>query len=511
LGGAAMGIIKRAAKDGSRVEFEDIIIGQGGMKDVYFALDKSYVVAFFRDKQDFNARDRLENIVGTYREKIFNQIGGEYWKDIYCWPEKIVDWNGKIGIVAPTYAKHFFFQFGSVDNGKYSIKGKEKEGKWFASPFMKYGVLSDQERGDWFSYLRICINIARGVRRMHAAGLAHSDLSYKNVLVDPVTGKASIIDIDGLVVPGKFAPDVLGTPDFIAPEVMRTLNLEIRDPNRKFPSRQTDQHALAVLIYMYLLNRHPLRGKKVHDCDDATRDEELCMGERALFVEHSANKDNRYNKSWVKDNEPKSRLPHLLPWMDLDALPYSVLGPYLAELVKQAFEAGLHDPSRRPTADDWETALVKTSDLVQRCANPACLQKWFPFDNSKRPTCPFCKTPFKGVLPILNLYYKHGATFKPDNHRVMVYNGVRLNSWHVNRKIFPNEKLTHEQKKPVAYFQFHNGDWYLVNQTLPTMVDVTDDKKLIAPKEMIKLTDGRQILLSEEEGGRLVQVQLVSC
>ena len=29
---------------------------QGGMKDVYFAPDKSYVVAFFRDNQDMNRR-----------------------------------------------------------------------------------------------------------------------------------------------------------------------------------------------------------------------------------------------------------------------------------------------------------------------------------------------------------------------------------------------------------------------------------------------------------------------
>ncbi len=55
---------------------------------------------------------------------------------------------------------------------------------------------------------------------MHAAGLAHSDLSYKNVLVDPVKGNASIIDLDGLVVPGRYPPDVVGTPDFIAPEVV---------------------------------------------------------------------------------------------------------------------------------------------------------------------------------------------------------------------------------------------------------------------------------------------------
>ena len=506
-----MGIIKLTAKDGSKVEFEDKIIGSGGMKDVYFTPDKSHVVAFFRKKLDVSARDRLENIVGRYRESIFNQTGGDYWKDIYCWPEKIVEWNGLAGIVAPTYAKHFFFQRGSLNGDSLAIKGKEKEGKWFASPFLKYGQLSAEERGDWFSYLRICINIARGVRRMHAAGLAHSDLSYKNVLIDPITAKASIIDIDGLVVPGKFPPDVLGTPDFIAPEVMRTLKLNLRDPGRKLPSRQTDQHALAILIYMYLLNRHPLRGKKVYDCDDETRDEELAMGEKALFVEHSTDKSNRYNVSWVKNNESPSRIPHLLPWMDLDALPYRIVGPYLSELMKQAFEDGLHDPARRPTADDWETALVKTSDLIQQCVNPACSHKWFPFDNSKRPACPFCKTPFKGVLPILNLYYKQGATFKPDNHRVMVYNGVRLYSWHVNRKIFPNEKLARDQKKPFAYFQFHNGQWYLVNQALDSMKDVTDDKKPIAHGENIQLTDGRQILLSEEEGGRLIQVQLVQC
>lgn len=506
-----MGIIKLSAKDGSQVTFNDTIIGSGGMKDVYFVPDKSQVVAFFRSKLDFNARDRLENIVSRYRESIFNQAGGKYWKEIYCWPEKIVEWNGLTGIVAPTYASHFFFKHGSLNGDSLAIKGKEKEGKWFASPFLKFGQLAPAERGDWFSYLRICINIARGVRRMHAAGLAHSDLSYKNVLVDPVLGKASIIDIDGLVVPGKFAPDVVGTPDFIAPEVMATLKLSVQDPQRKLPSRQTDQHALAVLIYMYLLNRHPLRGRKIHDCDDETRDEELAMGERALFVEHSSDVSNRYTPSWVKGNNAPSRLPYLMPWLDLGALPYTILGPYLSELVKKAFEDGLHTPSLRPTADDWETALVKTSDLAQQCVNPSCSQKWFPFDNTVRPVCPFCKTPFKGVLPILNLYYKQGNTFKPDNHRVMVYNGVRLYPWHVNRRTFPNEKLAEEQKKPVAYFQLHNGQWFLVNQTLKTMFDITDNKKPIAPGVPIQLTDGRQILLSEEEGGRLIQVQLVQC
>ena len=140
--------------------------------------------------------------------------------------------------------------------------------------------------------MHLCIKIARAIRRLHAAGLAHSDLSYNNVLIDPITGSACVIDYDSLVVPGKFPPEVVGTPDFIAPEVMATRHLKVGDPNKKLPSIYTDRHALAVLIYMYLLYRHPLRGGKVWDIDPA-KDEELSMGERALFIEHPTDKTNR--------------------------------------------------------------------------------------------------------------------------------------------------------------------------------------------------------------------------
>ena len=95
-------------------------------------------------------------------------------------------------------------------------------------------------------------------------GLAHSDLSYNNVLVDPVERSACMIDLDGLVVPGLYPAEVIGTAEFIAPEVLSTKHLKKDDPNRVLPSRLTDLHALPVLIYMLLLHRHPLKGSKVH-------------------------------------------------------------------------------------------------------------------------------------------------------------------------------------------------------------------------------------------------------
>lgn len=499
-------VVTLKAEDGDTVQFVDEIIGAGGMKDVFFAPDKSYVVAFFRSKQDANAEDRLGNIVGKYREAIFNQPGGEYWKEVFCWPTKIVKHDGKLGVVAPTYGKHFFFEHGSKNNDFLNIKGKEKEGKWFASAKHQTKYLDPRERGNWRSYLTTCIKICRAVRRMHAAGLAHSDLSYKNVLVDPSGGNACIIDIDGLVVPGKFPPDVVGTPDFIAPEVMSSLKLKLDDSNKALPRIETDRHALSVLVYMYLLYRHPLRGGKIHDADPA-RDEELSMGENALFIEHPNDATNKPNMDMLGSGS--------LPWADPKQVPYGITGPYLTELFDKAFVDGLHQPKVRPSADDWERALVKTCDLIQPCTNPQCEQKWYVFDNSTTPTCPFCKSKYRGDLPMLNLYSSRGKDsegnqkFMSDNHRLMVYTNQYIYPWHVNRTVFPNEKLTPDQKKPVGYFVFHQGAWRFVNQRLNGMKVVGEDEE-IAINSMVELKNDQKLLLSPENGGRLAHVQMVS-
>lgn len=493
--------IKIKALDGSNVEFIDEIIGSGGMKDVYFSPDRSYVVAFFRDKQDFNAKDRLINITGKYRENIFNQEGGSYWRDLYCWPTKVVEHEGKLGLVCPTYDGQFFFKKGSINNDFLGIKGKEKEGKWYASAKNLNKFLAPEEKGDWFKYFQICLRIARAVKRLHAAGLAHSDLSYKNVLVDPTSGNAAIIDIDGLVVPGKYPPDVLGTPDFIAPEVITTKSLPVNDPQRKLPSIATDRHALAVMIYMYLLYRHPLRGGKVNDLD-AAKDEELSMGSKALFVEHPTDKSNRVKVAQLH--------PSSLPQGDTVKLPYTICGPYLVDLFNKAFVDGLHNPQLRPSANEWVEALLKTVDLIQPCSNPSCWHKWYVFDNTTRPKCPFCGTEYKGQLPVLNLYYSPKVgVFKPENYRLMVYNKQLLYMWHVNRFITPNEKLTHDQKLPVGDFHFHNGRWILINRRLPDLYDKDFDVR-IGIGEAVELTEGKKILLSKEEGARLIIVQLVN-
>lgn len=482
---------------------------RGGMKDVYFSPDKSYVVAFYRDPQDFNSKERIKKIVTQYYDSFFvkDSISGKFYKEIYSWPTDVVEFDKKVGIIVPCYNKNFFFKQGYSNNDL--LKGKEKNGKWFASAKFRANQsklkLDINELGNWLSYLQVCVNIARGVKRLHSAGLAHSDLSYNNVLIDPVSKTAAIIDIDGLVVPGLFPPDVIGTADFIAPEVLATKNLSKTDPNRKLPNRLTDLHALAVLIYMYLLYRHPLRGGNYFGSMETEKEEDLLMGEKALFIEHPTDDKNKNFKREYGDN-----LQKFTPWTDLKKTPYTITGPYLKELFDQAFIKGLHNPNQRPTADAWEQALIKTNDLKLQCSNSTCEQKWFIYTNTRNTNCPFCGTKYNNSIPVLDFFYQFRPNvWKPENQRLVVYNNSTLHQWHSNKNLIRNEKLTAAQKQKVGYFSFFNGQWVLVNEKLTSLKDVTEDKE-IPIGGMVDLTEGKKLLLSKEEGGRVVIISIAN-
>lgn len=497
-----MGIQCATAHDGSTVEWEDSeVIGEGMMKEVYFSPCKSYVVAFYKEEPDSASMDRLKMLVGRYRESIFDETGGNYWKNFFCWPEKIIEHQGKVGITVPTYQGIFFFQHGSVNNDMLKIKGKEKQGKWFASASNQNRFLDDKEKGTWLNYLQVCLKIARGVRRLHSAGLAHSDLSYKNVLLAPTEASAVIIDLDGLVVPGKYPPDVVGTPDFIAPEVVSTAHLGKDHPDRHLPNMSTDRHALAVLIYHYLFLRHPLRGDLVHDTDPQT-DEKLAMGEKALFIEHPANPENRIKLDRIQPTE--------LPWKNTNKLPYTIAGPYLKALFERAFIDGLHNPDKRPTADEWEQALIKTLDLVQPCVNDNCKQQWYVFDNTENPKCPFCDTPYNQPLPVLNFYSERSqGRYMTDNYRLMVFSNQSLFPWHINRLIHPNESIATEHKRRVGYFVYHNDRWYLVNERMPSLKEAKKNIDYPIGSQII-LEDGMNLLIGTNQGDRLIQVQMAN-
>jgi hypothetical protein len=465
-------------KDGRKVQYLPDQIGEGGMKRVYFSADKKSVICFFKDqdlKKDANRIARLEAILGKYNPTSDAAVG-KYFEDLFCWPTGIVI-APQFGVMTPTYSKNFFFATGTW-------QGKEKEGKWFSSPKLRR-LLPPNERGNWADYLRLCMMMARAVRKLHMTGLAHSDLSCKNVLVDPPGGKCAVIDIDSLVVPGLYAPDVLGTPGYIAPEVLATQHLAMTDKKRKLPSSATDLHALAVLIYEYLLRRHPLRGPKVNG-KTTEEDELLSMGEKAQFIEHPSDRSNR---------------------PDGIAVTYENLGAALAGLVKRAFVDGLHNPQARPTANDWESGLAKSADVLIPCGNAGCEEKWFLYTSGVKPKCPWCQWELQEQLPVLEFYYAPGGRkgqFRPEGHALVAHDQKRLHRWHVYRNARNAEGTDLEIQ---AYVMKHQGKWVLVNKSLPSMISPTGNP--VPRGQGCELRDGDEVLLSKEEHGRLLAVKMI--
>ena len=110
---------------------------------------------------------------------------------------------------------------------------------------------------------------------------------------------------------------------------------------------------------------------------------------------------------------------------------------------------------------------------------------------------------------MLNFYYapSHGK-FISENYRLMVYHHQTLYRWHTNNLVVPNEKISDEDRQPVADFHFHNGQWILINRRLPGLRDVTAGCD-VPVGQFIPLTEGRQILFDTNQGGRLAVVQLV--
>jgi serine/threonine protein kinase len=468
--------------DGRKVDFLPDMIGEGGMKRVYFTADRQSVLCFFKDKStatDPNRLARLEAIVGKFNPTTHAQTG-KYFADLFCWPTGIVV-QPELGVMAPAYPRSFFFASGNW-------RGKEKQGRWFANPKLRK-LLPPDERGNWLNYLQLCILMARAVRKMHLTGLAHSDLSCRNILLDPPHGRCAVIDIDSLVVPGVFPPDVLGTPGYIAPEVLATQHLQLEDKQRKLPSNLTDLHALAVLVYEYLLRRHPLKGPKVNG-KTTEEDEHLSMGAKALFIEHPSDQSNR----------PKSGLSYA----------YERLGPYLPKVMHKAFIEGLHNPVARPSADEWETALSRSSDLLLPCGNVNCDDKWFLYLGEAQTKCPNCGWELKTPTPVLDFHFQtRPGQFRPEGHSLVGWPGNTphhrtLHRWHVFKNIRPVEGVDGEV---LAYMAFHQGQWILINKGLDSMVSPSGNP--VPRGQACLLRNGDEIRLAKEDHGRLVSVRII--
>lgn len=483
-------VLTAVLENGNTIEYVfDANAPRGGMKHTFFTPDRQFAVQFFNDPRnarDPRMQDRIRTIVGIYNPTLSEADGGavgntektaSYFRQRFCWPVAIVR-QPQFGIVCPTYPQNFFF--GADASTVLNLKGKDKKSNWFTGKNRRY--LSPAERGSFRTMLGTAIGLSRTVRRMHQAGLAHSDLSCNNVLIDPRTGASVVIDIDSLVVPNKYAPEVVGTRGYIAPEVLATLGLDFNDPRRALPCVQTDLHALPVLIYEYLFFRHPLIGPKIYDPNDAERDDLLGLGERAIFIENP--------------DDTSNRPPDL-------KVTIQSLSRGLEELFIRAFVKGLHDPSERPTAMEWERELLRAWDKLVPCANPQCEKKWFILRDARSPVCPFCGTRVRE--PLTQLVFKSELRGRKgvyrDKGEAVIYDGMPLYDWHVFSGVYNDEKANTEIK---AYIAYYNGMRLIVNKDIDGMMSPSG--RLVPKGSAVELKDGAAFKMTDSENGLLCEV-----
>jgi serine/threonine protein kinase len=477
-------------KDGRTLQFKPDKIGDGAMKEVYFTHDRQSVVCFYKDAKtaaDPIRMQRLDRILGRNNPTVPKAQGGAatndaeaaYFRNLFCWPTALVT-KPRFGIVAPTYPGHFFFQ-----TGPDFIKGKEKNGMRFIGRKNRSLLekFAPEELGDFQMYLSLCVRMARAVARLHTAGLAHSDLSPNNVLVDPTRGACIVIDVDSLVVEGLFPPDVIGTKGYIAPEVLATVHLKVNDPQRKHPNARTDLHALAVLIYQYLLRRHPLDGKKVPNARTAEEQDLLSYGKEALFSEHPTDASNRPDEK--------------------NYMPATAMGAQLSDLFQRAFVKGLHAPNDRPAALEWVRGLTRAWDMLQPC--PAnCKQKWYILPE-KNPKCCHCGAKPRGPAPVLKFYSERRPGQWLADGQVAVYHNQTLFKWHAFDDVFPGGFDV--DRTPQAYCATQAGQWLLVNQNLQSLTSPGGNR--VPPGQAVVLKQGVEFRLSQEAHGRKAVVEMV--
>ncbi|MFN7899489.1 MAG: protein kinase domain-containing protein [Synechococcaceae cyanobacterium] len=199
--------------------------------------------------------------------------------------------------------------------------------------------------------LRACFHLSEAFQSLHSKGLCYKDISLGNVFLLPASGEVLICDNDNVEVNGLNRGLALGTPGFMAPEVLL---------GQSKPSSASDLFSLAVLMFALLTRSDPLKGRlelQIRCLDMAAR--------RRLYAEDPV---------FVFDPEnPRNRPDPILHQAALRTWPIYPLE--LQQLFQRTFGAGLRHPERRVLCGEWLQVLAATLDCQLLC--PHCGQEVF--------------------------------------------------------------------------------------------------------------------------------------
>lgn len=200
---------------------------------------------------------------------------------------------------------------------------------------------------------RISYNIADSFSDLHLSGYCYRDISLGNLLFDPRSGEVLICDNDNVGIDRQSESAMLGTPEFMAPEVIR---------NEETPSTTTDLHSMAVLLFNLWMWHHPFHGIKesqipTWDIPAKTK----IYGTEPVFVFDPEDDSNRL------PSEP-GYLTAFKRW--------KICPPSLKKAFTTSFTRGLSVPGSRVTEGSWKAIFSSLHDNRLKCGGCGAINLW---------------------------------------------------------------------------------------------------------------------------------------
>ncbi|MBZ4194844.1 MAG: serine/threonine protein kinase [Candidatus Contendobacter sp.] len=312
------------------------------------------------------------------------------------------------------------------------------------------------------------LQLAQAFLELHAKGLCYRDISFGNVFFDPDTGDIQVCDNDNVSIDGQGNSGVLGTPRFIAPEVVR---------GEAVPSTETDLFSLSVLLFYLFHIHHPLEGQReaAIKCFDLPAMTQL-YGTDPLFIFDPAD----------TTNQP-------VPGVHDNALAYWPLYPQsLRDLFIKAFTIGLHDPHQRVRESQWRGAMMQLRDAMLycgHCGEENCYDgDALRISGGQPGLCWSCQKPL--ILPF---------RLRLERQVVMLNHDTQLFPHHLDRQ------RCYDLSQPWAAMQRHPQNpnvWGLKNQSPAKWVMTAPDGTIrdVEPGRSVSVAVGVKVNFGSVEG-----------
>ena len=234
----------------------------------------------------------------------------------------------------------------------------------------EYGSAAKYAHMQWDSRIVIAQNLCVVLDSVHKAGHTCGDFNPKNISVDPKTGHIVFLDTDSYHIQDgteTYRCDV-GMPEYLASEVQVKMRGggTLATANLPTFSQDTDNFALAIHIFQLLMNGvHPFACAIIPSQDSVRAPQPIDNIERGQFP--------------FMQKIPGFKIPAFAPEI-------TILPKALQNLFERAFVSGHRNPSSRPNAVEWHTALRNLRNELKTCSNVQHHQY-----HKSLSSCPWCE------------------------------------------------------------------------------------------------------------------------